>query len=363
MDFSQIFLFALLIIGGCAIVYFLFFTNAASKISVSKKCSACNLKINPQQTYQSVKMASGVTYEVLCKKCHDSMNAKYQAMQNVATVSDAQLPDSKREFKPLTEDHSDLYWAMHKNARRIANDIELIEHKHSNTPNYENHWEKILKLYEAFVKQSEDAAKLQCEENRGELLCYTTATDTVFHIFAKRKMFAEAESYITRLRTLKYRNPELELKKALLNVEEDDNCDVEISKNDWLKQIPERIQKTVEAKHSILLKRLINECIFRQEADTAQSALDALLSLKESGEVIFSSDCEILLQKAEIALIRKNYELAIAHLQKAHSIVANKTEIKKIEAMMRKILRAKSVPKSEINNLSIELLNPQEGHP
>ena len=269
-------------------------------------------------------------------------------------------PSVTYEQPPIKKiDDFDAYLIFNKRANKMKWDLEAYIEMNYEEMHLEKRQRFVLTRFEAWLKQNEEAERF--EDYSG--IEYSSAVETIFGILAKRKMFAEGEAYTNRLAKLKWNDATGDWKKAVAEAEcesEEEEMPGEISREEWRRMAQSKLQKLSDAKHAMLIGGLVNEAIGLKEPDIAQLALNALLAIKGAGGVIFETDDGVFLLMSDIALIRKDYDIAITHIQKAYAIVsvqcANKTQMKKIYAKAKNILRVQGVKKPTEEQIS-ELLS------
>ena len=108
------------------------------------------------------------------------------------------------------KDAPGLYWTMHERAERLRQQLETYVFKHESD---QAKWGKIVEKYEAWLRQSEECAKIRCVENDGK--CMYTPTETLFYILESSRRPDLAGNYVKRLKKIGYNAPQRARESAI----------------------------------------------------------------------------------------------------------------------------------------------------
>ena len=254
-------------------------------------------------------------------------------------------------MKPV-KDLFDVYHDMRDKSQKTAYALESYIDSHFDKLHLAKHQDEILKRFDEWLVFAEKVSKIESEDNNGDCV-YTSSSEIVFDILAKRKMLLKGEEYAHRLEILKLKNSIRDWKVAVANEElETEINSVPDSDYDSLKQIINKyISVFSELKDTTSIGWIAYTCIKNNDTEMAQTAYDILVSINEISVV--KNDEYLVDLKADIAVSKKDYDTALVVLESEREKVskqcANKTRMKKIESKIRKVTKAKEKQKFSIN--------------
>jgi len=330
--------------------------------------------------YAREKQSEKVAIEKLKRLSEQQKSAPKKVVINIAQTKSTVSALQQKSPSQRKIDNFEAYHTMYKRAEKIRDELEGYIENNYDDIHLEKHQNKILQRFDQWLRQNEEATRFTDYDG----ITWSSSAETVFGILVKRKMLTEGEAFVGRLDNLKWNDASGDWKKAIIEVEceeEEESMPEEISRDKWREMAQRQIPKLLEAKHLVRLRNIVNESIGLQEPDVAQLAVSAMLSIGKwpSGEIISETSNDIIFYKADISMIRKDYNEAIKcfqqvgetdgiliykadieferndynaalkYLKKAYTLVdrqcANKTQLKKIESKTRKVLRTQGIKK------------------